>query len=174
MHGVGITVTCGAIVGLGCVAWNRTSLSELGWTLREPARWIVHGLLMTALFVASTFGVYGMMAGKQGIVDLAAAISAMPSEDRSFFLVMGARNAFLEETLFRGSLLIALEKRWGSLVAILLSAAIHALHHRAFAPVPLLVKFTFAVVMATSVVRTRSLVPAAIAHALLWTIAGYA
>jgi len=49
---------------------------------------------------------------------------------------------------------------------------LHAVHHRALDPVPLTMKFIFALMMSMVTVRTRSLWPSAVAHTLLWAIAG--
>jgi membrane protease YdiL (CAAX protease family) len=173
MIAVGSMITCGGIVGLGCVVWGRTSLRNLGWTMRGQAvRLILFGLVLTALFTSCVFGVYAGMGGRDGVQTLALAITAMPKDERLFFFIMGTRNAFLEETLFRGALLQALAERWGLTIAIVLSSAMHALHHRTLEAIPLLVKFVFALVASVVTVRARSLWPSAIAHALLWAIAG--
>ena len=169
---VQVALFCGALVGLGCVVWGRTSLRELGWRFDNPGRLVVLGLLLSAALIGTVFGVYALMAGRDGVLGLWRAVVTMSSEERLFYFVMGARNAFIEETLFRGSLLTALRARLGGHSAVLISSAIHASFHRSLDPVPLLVKLVFAIAISAMVVRTRSLVPGAIAHTLLWAIVG--
>jgi membrane protease YdiL (CAAX protease family) len=83
---------------------------------------------------------------------------------------MGAKVAFVEETLFRGDLLASLRRRMGTNAAIVVSSAVFAIFHRTLEPVPLVMKFLMGALFAIATTRTRSLVPAALAHALLWAI----
>jgi membrane protease YdiL (CAAX protease family) len=167
---VGTTLTLGGIVGLGSLVWGRTTLLGLGWTFREPWRWVIVGLAQTALIVGVIFAVVGVIGGTDAVRGLGEAVTSTSPGMRAFFAVMGVRNALLEESLFRGDLLRTLEPRLGSAGAVVASSAVFAAYHRTIAPVPLFMKFIMGLVFAASASRTRSLVPSAIAHALVWAV----
>jgi len=167
---LGLVVQFGGIVWLGSVVWGRSSLRGLGWTFASATRLVVEGLALTVVLVGLVYAVYAAMEGAEGVHELTQAIATLPLGRRVFFTVMGARNAFVEETLFRGDLLGALEKRWGKVAGVLLSSVVFALYHRTLTPVPLAMKFVTGALYAVATVRARSLVPAAIGHWLLWAI----
>lgn len=167
---LGTLITCGGVVGLGSVVWGQRSLRELGWTFARPLRLVLVAVVQTAAILALIVLAYGLFGGPAGIRQLGQAVMSIPIGQRLFFAVMGVRNAFFEETLFRGDLQGALGRRMGALPAVLLSSAVFALYHRTLAPVPLAMKFLTGLVFALGVVRTRSLVPSALAHALVWAI----
>lgn len=168
---LGALVTCGGVVGLGCVLWGRRSLRELGWTGRgRPAAMLGAGLALTGIVVVLVFAAYAGLAGLDGVHGLVEAMASLPLERRVFFLVMGAKVAFVEETLFRGHLCKAIETRGGTVVAVVASSVVFALFHRTLSPVPLLMKLVFGLLFATAAVRTRSLWPSAIAHTGMWAI----
>jgi membrane protease YdiL (CAAX protease family) len=167
---LGIAFQCGALVGLGCVVWGRTSLRGLGWTAAEPRRLVGIGLAVTALFIAMIVAVYGIFGGWGGVRELGHAIATLPIGRRVWFTVMGAKVAFVEETLFRGDLLKALTARMGTTAGIVVSSIVFAFFHRTLEPVPLVMKFFMGVMFAVSAAKTGSLVPGALAHWLLWAI----
>jgi membrane protease YdiL (CAAX protease family) len=167
---LGTLITCGIVVGLGSVVWGKRSLRELGWTFAQPPRLLGVAVVQTAAILALIVAVYGLFGGPAGIRQLAQAVLSIPPGKRLFFAVMGVRNAFFEETLFRGDLQGALGRRMGALPAVLLSSIAFALYHRTLTPVPLAMKFITGLIFAYGVVRTRSLVPSALAHALVWAI----
>lgn len=167
----GALVTIGGVVGLGCVAWGRRSLRELGWTTRGRTIPLFGlGVALTALVVGLVFAAYAGLAGLDGVRGLADAIASLPLDRRVFFLVMGAKVAFVEETVFRGDLLKSLSARTGPVVAIVASSVAFALYHRSLDPVPLGMKLLFGLVFATAAVRTRSLWPSLMAHTGMWAI----
>lgn len=167
-----LLVYLGLIVALGCVWLGKTSLRELGWRFSPLPRLVAWGLVQTGLLVGLVFAVYAALAGLRGVQGLAAAIAAIPLPERLFYLVAGAKVAFVEETLFRGDLLGKLAQRSSVVVAVLLSSSLFALFHRTLAPVPLGMKLVLGVIFAVFTLRTRSLVPSAIGHWLLWVIVG--
>jgi membrane protease YdiL (CAAX protease family) len=170
---IGMLVTCGGVVWLGCVVWAGQSLATLGWRAPKPIRLVLLGLLLTSLLLASVFALVALLGGKHAVHELAAAIANMPASERIFFTLMGAKIAFAEETLFRGLLLSALTRKLGALAALVLSSVIFGLYHRSFVPVPLLLmKMALGAMFGVFTIASRSLVPAWIGHWLLWAIAG--
>jgi membrane protease YdiL (CAAX protease family) len=170
---VGTVVTVGGIVGLGCGVWAKRSLAALGWRAKEPVRLGLLGLLLTAVLFASVFIFVGLLGGLDPIRALAKAIATMPLGERVFFTLMGAKVAFVEETLFRGLLLPSLAQKLGTVAALVLSSVIFGLYHRSLFPVPLLLmKMVLGTLLGVFALASRSLVPSWIGHSLLWAIAG--
>lgn len=168
-----MAVTCGGIVWLGCVRHGRGSFRALSWAIHGRPGWmLLLSLLHTACFSLLAYGTAVWLFGSAGIAWLTSAAASMPASERLFFLVLGSKVAFVEESLFRGFVLPAFSAKWGVLAAVLGSSLLFAVSHRTLAPTFLLVKLIFGVVSAAFVLRCRSLVPTAIAHAALWTIFG--
>jgi membrane protease YdiL (CAAX protease family) len=167
---VGTAITCGGVVGLGSVVWGHSSLRGLGWTFASPRRLIQVGLVQASVCIGMVFLVVGAIGGVAGIEELGKAIRSLSLAQRIFFLVMGVKIAFLEETLFRGDLLLALRSRIGPLAAIVVSSIVFALYHRTLAPLPLFMRFAMGAVFAIGATTTGSLVAPALAHALVWAI----
>lgn len=167
---LGTLVTVGGVVGLGCVVAGRRSLRELGWTFERPLLLVAIGLAATALVVGMVFGAYAFMGGVAAVRELATTLAAMPFAERAVFFVLGAKVAFVEETLFRGDLLRTLRARIGVVAAVILSSVVFALFHRTTDVLPLTMKLLFGLVFALTMVRTGSLWPSAIAHTLMWAI----
>lgn len=165
-------LTLGGFVVLGCVILGKTSLKELGWTLKNPVRGVGLGLLQTGVVVGLVFLVYFGMAGMGGVSGLASNIAAIPLSERLFLIVAGTKVAIVEETLFRGDLLGRLVDRWGPALGVVVSSVIFALYHRTFATVPLSMKLVFGLIFAVTTLKSRSLVPSTIGHTLLWVIVG--
>jgi membrane protease YdiL (CAAX protease family) len=167
---LGFVFALGGLTALGSVVWGRTSLRALGWRFENPRRLVLVGLVQLALFVALVVAVYAIIGGASGVRSLAATLVTMPLGRRLYFAVMGTKVAFVEETLFRGDLLLSIERRFGTTAAVLGSSAVFALYHRTLDPVPLVMKMLLGLLFAASAVRTRSLLPSTLAHALLWAI----
>lgn len=171
---LGAAVTLLGIVWLGCVRLGLGSLRALGWTARGRPGWMLaFGLLQTVCFSLMAFtAAAALLGGREGIGILATAATTMPASERTFYVIMGSKVSFVEESLFRGFLLQSLSAKWGLVAAIVLSSVLFAVFHRLTSPPFLLLKFLFGAVSAVSVVLTRSLIPTAIAHAALWAIFG--
>jgi membrane protease YdiL (CAAX protease family) len=118
--------------------------------------------------MVSVYGIF--FGGVAGIRELGHALASLSISQRVFFALMGMKIAFFEESLFRGDLLHSLTPKLGTMAAMIVSSGIFALHHRTLAPIPLAMKFVMGFLFALSTVRTRSLVPSAVSHALLWAI----
>jgi membrane protease YdiL (CAAX protease family) len=169
---VGTLVTCGGIVGLGCVWWARRSLASLGWRAPHPLRLVLFGLATTALLFAGIFGMVALLGGGAGVQAFARAIAHMPAGERLFFTLMGAKVAFAEETLFRGLLQPSLVPKLGAAGAIVTTSVIFALYHRSLTPVPLvLMKMVLGTLLGAAAHTSRSLVPSWMGHWLMWAIA---
>jgi membrane protease YdiL (CAAX protease family) len=169
----GTLVTCGGIVGLGCVVWARRSLASLGWRAPHPVRLALLGFLLTALLFAGVLGIVALLGGTLGVEAFASAVVNMPASERLFFAIMGAKVAFAEETVFRGLLLTSLAQRLGPATAVVLTSVVFGLYHRAVFPVPLLLlKMALGLLLGVFTLASRSLVPAWMAHSLLWAVAG--
>lgn len=167
---LGTLITCGLIVGLGIVKWGKTSLRDLGWTSKNIGVAIAVGLIQSAVIIAAIGGVYFAMGGMEGLREYGHAIVSLTIAQRVFFTVAGIRNAFFEETLFRGDLSKAIEVRFGAIAAVVLSSAVFALHHRTLSPISLGMKFAMGAIWALSAIRMKTLVPSALSHALTWAI----
>ncbi len=165
---VGVAASCGGVIGLGCLRWGKQSLRELGWTWEPLGRLVAVGLAVTAVIVGLVVGIYASSAG--GLSELCHDMTSLTLGQRAFFAVMGAKNAFVEETLFRGDLQGALARRSRPIVAVMGSSVVFALFHRTLAPIPLAMKLVTGLLFALAAQRTRSLVPSAIGHALSWAI----
>jgi membrane protease YdiL (CAAX protease family) len=166
----GMVVSFGIVVWLGCVVWGRRSLRDLGWRFSPLVPLVLVGLLQTAVVIGMVFAAYALLVGANGVRGLAHAIASMPASDRVFYAQAGIKIAFIEETLFRGDLRLAIERRFGAVSAIVVSSVVFALFHRTLAPAPLVMKFLTGVVLALAATRMRSLLPSAMAHALMWSI----
>jgi membrane protease YdiL (CAAX protease family) len=173
-------VDCGGVVWLGCIVWGKRSLRELGWRFPGPLRLIGIGLAQTAVIVGAIFAIVGLVGGLPAVRELAGDVGASSPGQHAFYGLLGVKIAFWEETLFRGDLLRALEERMGAVAALLASSAVFALYHlhlddlaggyRTVFTVGLAMKFLMGAVFATSAIGLRSLLPGAVAHALLWAI----
>lgn len=170
---LGTLIIGGGVLWLGCVVWARQSLHSLGWRAPHPVHLVGLGLLLTALSLLAVFTFVAVRGGMDQVRGLADAIRQMPASDRVFFTIMGAKVAFAEETLFRGLLLPALARKTGTIAAVVLSSVVFGLYHRLVFPLPILfMKVLLGSFLAVFTVASRSLLPAWIAHSLLWAIAG--
>jgi membrane protease YdiL (CAAX protease family) len=173
LHLLGTAVTCLGIVWLGCVRFGLGSFRALGWSWQgRPGRMLWFGALQTVLFALLVYAATVSLYGRAGVEGLTSAVLTMPAGERVFYLVMGSKVAFAEESLFRGFVLPTMAASWGLLAAVLVSSVLFAVYHRLTAPPFLLIKLSFGIVSCASVLLCRSLVPTTIAHAALWTIFG--
>jgi len=134
---------------------------------------VLLGLLTTALLLAGVFGLVAVLGGADGVREFAGAIANTPAGERLFFTLMGAKVAFVEETVFRGLLQSSLVPKLGAAGAVLITSVIFGLYHRSLVPVPLLLmKMVLGTLLGAAALVSRSLVPSWMAHWLLWAIAG--
>jgi membrane protease YdiL (CAAX protease family) len=175
-------VDCGGVVWLGCVVWGGSSLRDLGWRFDRLPLLIATGLAQTALVIGAIFALVTLRGGLADARELAQDVAALTVGKHVFYGVLGAKVAFWEETLFRGDLLRALSSRMHAGAAVVLSSVVFALYHFHFSDIAgsirdifslgIVFKLVPGLAFALSTVRLRSLLPGAIAHALLWAIMG--
>jgi membrane protease YdiL (CAAX protease family) len=171
---VGTVFGCVGVVGFGIVVWGRTSLRDLGWRFDRPVRLVAVGLALAAVLIGLVAAAYRVFGGPEGLGKLAQTLASYSLGRRIFFTVMGVKIAFVEESLFRGDLIRTLTPRIGTIAAVIIAALIHAIWHRGLNPISLSMKVLVALLMGVVAVRTKSLVPSAIAHALSWAVLGSA
>ena len=99
-------------------------------------------------------------------------VKGQTAAERITFMAIGIQAAFIEESLFRGNLLPALEKKMNGKAALPLSAVLFAAYHLNPNPVSLVGKTMSGLVYATLRKAKGSLVAPAIAHGLFWTVVG--
>ncbi|WP_394839803.1 CPBP family intramembrane metalloprotease [Pendulispora rubella] len=173
-------VDCGGVVWLGCLRWGKSSLRDLGWRFAHPLRLVLVGLALTTMHVGTVFAAVALFEGGTVVREFAGNVVALSVGQHLFYGFLGVKIAFWEETLFRGDLLRALERRMRVAPVLLASGVIFALYHlhlddlaegyRVFLSPGFLVKGFIGAIYAFTVIRTRSLLPVAIAHALSWAI----
>lgn len=167
---LGTLVTVGGVVWLGCMRWSIASLRELGWCFEGWPRLLALGAALTLVYALLIFVTVLCTGGSNGVASFATAVAAVSGGTRLYFLLMGAKVAFVEETLFRGALLRSLQARLGAAAAVLISSALFALFHLDLTPSSLLLKMLYGAIAALATLRTGSLLPAALAHTLTWAI----
>jgi membrane protease YdiL (CAAX protease family) len=160
------------IFWLGTLKLGRLRASDLGWTKFDVRSHVAPGLLGAAVGVLVMFGVVELFFGQARA--LLVSITQFAPEQRVFFLLVGCQAAVVEETIFRGYLQRNLEVNIGRVGSIVCTSIVFALFHLSLHPAGLLVKFLFGVIFGVLWVRSQSLWPPAIAHALIWLMAGSA
>jgi membrane protease YdiL (CAAX protease family) len=168
---VGVALTIPVVLALARL--GRTNLRDLGWRTDAPLRHVVVGVAGGVFLVLATAGLVGIVA-PGGVESLLSAVVSWTPRQRLLFVIIGIGAAFSEETIFRGWLQRALAERMGTWPGLLLCALIFAAMHLAFRPAALAVKLIFGVVLGALALRTRSLVPSAVAHAVAWSLLGFA
>ena len=173
---VAIFLLVATIFGAVGLVWYG-SVKSVGRTWREL------GWHTDQLGQQLAFGVLGGLACLTVVTGVLWVLGVSPSEvfegvrhttlaERLVFMSVGIQAAFIEESLFRGNLLPALEKRMSGKAALPLSAVIFAAYHLNPNPVSMVTKTFFGMIYAGLNKAKRSLVAPAIAHALFWTIVG--
>jgi uncharacterized protein len=165
-----VALEVGLVVVFGLLVVGKLSLRELGWRSERPGAHIALGLAGGVVCTGIVFA-------------LSAALGASPSEvgrtiadytaaQRLLFVLIGLQAAFVEESLFRGYLQPTLVEKLGPMFGVVVGALVFAVYHLSFAPLPLAGKVLLGLVFGLLSYRTRSLYPGAIAHAMLWMVAG--
>jgi membrane protease YdiL (CAAX protease family) len=177
-------VDCGGVVMLGCVVWGKRSLRDLGWRFSAPLRLIGAGFVALLVVLGALAAGVALRAGRAGLAEVAHEVAAQSLGEHAYFGLLGVKIAFWEETLFRGDLLSVLRARAGTAAAVVLSGVIFGFYHLGWNDVRaglggilspgILLKMVMGGVFAVVTVRSRSLVPSAIAHASLWGVMGLA
>ncbi|MDZ4836555.1 MAG: type II CAAX endopeptidase family protein [Candidatus Melainabacteria bacterium] len=120
-------------------------------------------LVMVAGLVAQKFGSQGSSNPIVAVV-LSSVKEANPLAIIMFLITLGVLPALCEETLFRGFLYTNLRRKFGAFLSIIFSAALFSLAH--FDPGGALPLFVLGALFAFVFERTKSLVPAMVAHCM--------
>jgi membrane protease YdiL (CAAX protease family) len=166
-------LTAGGVVMGGVVRAGGMSLRDLGWRTDRLGRDIALALPGNAAAIAGIL-LTGIALGVTSLGDVAATIAGYSPLEHLVFCAIGLSAAFTEESLFRGYLQPGLVKRLGPTAGIVVGAAIFSLYHLNFGAASLLGKLLAGLVFGVLRHRTGSLVPGAIAHALIWIVLGAA
>jgi len=167
-----LTMTYGAVL---CVTWllARASGVPFGSAVgvrRVPIATVLLGAVLATVVGRGAAALWGVL-----ITALDIDVAGMDTDPTQLFapgplgiaatvLVAVVLAPIAEEVVFRGVLLSALERRWGSTTAIVASSGVFALMHvTPFAIVPI---FVLALVLGNLFVRTRSLTVCIAAHAV--------
>lgn len=167
-----IVVPIGALglVAYGSVRGPRRSWRELGWHTDNLGRHVLSGVLAGAAAVLTVLIIQRGLG--QTWSEITTALTAPSLAERMVFIAIGIQAGFIEESLFRGNLLPALQKRLPAWAALLIQAVVFALYHLNFRPVSLLAKTLLGGIFGAVRGRDGSLVGCAVAHAILWSIVG--
>lgn len=167
--GLGIVVGT-ALVYYASLRQPRRTLAALGWHTERLAAQLVFGVL-GGLFISAFLVVLLHFFGVP-MQESLTRIASYSWKERAFFLLIGVVAATIEESLFRGNLLPALIRRFGTPIALVLAAIIFAAYHLNFRPASMIFKTTAGLVYGTLYLRHRALISPAVAHALNWFIVG--
>jgi len=159
----------GGLLGAPLLASRRKGAGSLrhdfgfGFELRD-LRWLSVGVACQIIAVPILYLLLQQLTG-----DLDVGAAARELTDRAHgpaFLVLGLLLTFaapvIEELFYRGLLLRAAERRWGTRTAVIVSSGVFAGSHFQLVQFPAL--FGFAVVLAVLTVRAGRLGPAIAAH----------
>lgn len=172
---VGFLLTLAAFGALVLVAWAsvtglRRSWHAAGWHTQSLGGQLLRGAMGTGLAVAATIGML-LVAGTPWAM-MKSIITGWPLAQRVLFVAVGVQAAFIEETLFRGNLLGALQQRLPYAASIIITSAVFAAYHQQWAWQALVGKFAVGVAFAVARHRNGGLWGSAFAHAATWAIVG--
>jgi membrane protease YdiL (CAAX protease family) len=173
---VGLLVAEGVVLGAGLVWWGSLkgpgrTWRELGWHRDGLGARVAWGLAGGAAAVALVGAVHLALGDTvEGFLEAL----RVPPEQRLMLAAIGLSAAFFEESLFRGNLQPLLVARWGRPAGLLATALVFALAHLSPRPLALLVKGLLGLLFGALRARDGSLWSSAIAHALVWVVAGTA
>jgi membrane protease YdiL (CAAX protease family) len=157
-------------VYLGSVKQPRVTWRELGWHGDRLGSQVLFGVLGGVACVALTVGALLALGTPAG--EVFGQMREYTLAQRGLFLLIGVQAGFIEESLFRGNLLRVLEKRMNPWAALGVSALVFAIYHLNPSPVSLALKTAIGLVLGWLAQKQKSLVAPAIAHALMWVLAG--
>jgi membrane protease YdiL (CAAX protease family) len=144
--------------------WKTDRRGPVGLIMAGVLTWFAAiPLVVVAGFVASKFGSTGSSNPIVAVV-LSSVKDANPMAIGMFFITLGVLPALCEETLFRGFLYTNLRRKFGAFLSIVFSATLFSLAH--FDPGGAIPLFTLGALFAFVFERTKSLVPAMVAHCM--------
>ncbi|MCB9684126.1 MAG: CPBP family intramembrane metalloprotease [Alphaproteobacteria bacterium] len=167
------TIDAALVVGALLVAFGGRSLGDLGWSAEErPVRAAVLGVAGAALGVSLIVAVGALLGGVDGVRETVAGFVGLTPGQRVLMATIGLGAAFVEETVFRGTLQPALVARLGRPAGIAVGAVIFSAYHLRFGPVGFLVKAIFGAIFGTLRESTDRNWAGAVAHAGIWLVVG--
>lgn len=174
---VGFLLVFTAIGALGLVWFcsvrqPQRSWRELGWHTDRLLSHLAQGVLAGLVAVASIVAIHVLLGETLG--EAVEALFAVSWSQRLVLLAIGLQAAFIEESLFRGNLQPLLQRRLGAVVGIVLTAVIFAAYHLNPSPLSLAGKFLLGLIFGRARAADGSLVAPAVAHAMVWALAGLA
>jgi membrane protease YdiL (CAAX protease family) len=151
----------------------RLPLAAAGWS-SPRGRDLVLGVAGFLACAAAVLVIVAVPSGGLGaaLADVAASVASFSLRQRLLFVLVGALAAFTEETIFRGLLQPALQRRLGRAGGLVVTALVFALYHLKLRPIALLGKLTTGLVLGGLRNRTGTLWAPALAHALIWVVLG--
>ena len=169
--GIAVATTHSNLIGSG-VGYVFLAAVPCLWVRREggvsvlglratPARLVTAGLLFGVSFLALNVLVQALIPFHPDDSALEAAVLGAPLP--ILILVLGVAAPIAEELIFRGVLMPAFAQRFGTRIAIVVSALVFSLYH--LSPPQLIPAFISGLALGALATRTRSLVPGMIAHA---------
>lgn len=166
----GTLLTGGVVVWVGSLRAVGGTWRTLGWHTDRLGRSLLLGILGAFAAVCVPIGL--QLAYGATITEVMEDLAQVTVAQRLVFLCIGMHAGFLEESMFRGNLQPSLQARLGRPAGLALTAAIFAIYHMSLAPLALASKFTLGLIFGAVRGRNGSLVAPAVAHALVWTVAG--
>lgn len=160
------------ILWLGLLKAGGLRLRDLGWTRPRRGRDLLLGAVGAAASVALLATTVAVLGGHAG--EFIRRAAELEARERLLLLCIGALAAVTEETIFRGYLQSSLHRRWGPVVAVLVTAALFALYHLQLSPVALFIKFGIGLIFGSLRLTTGTLWSPAAAHLLVWVLIGAA
>jgi len=171
---IGALLSAGYLLVLGCVWWvaRRRGVTFADAVGMRPASGAAFagGVLLAVVVGRLAAGAWGIalqyldVPGSPQDVDPSRLFPATPAGILVAFLVAVVLAPLAEEVLFRGVLLSALSRRWGTAVAVFGSSAVFSAMHVSPIAVPPI--FVLALVLGWLFVRTRSLTVCIVAHSV--------
>lgn len=161
------------LVWFGSVRQPKRSWRELGWHAdRLPLR-LAQGVMAGLIAVACIVAIHVLLGEPVGQA-VEGLFTDVSWSQRLALMAIGLQAAFIEESLFRGNLQPLLQRRFGAVVGLALTAVVFSAYHLNPSPVSLGGKFLLGLIFGRARAADGSLVAPATAHALVWALAGLA
>jgi membrane protease YdiL (CAAX protease family) len=160
------------LVWLASVRQPKRSWRELGWHTDRLALRAAQGALFGLMGVAAMLAIHVLLGEPLG--QAAQRLVDVSAPQRLVLVAIGLQAAFIEESLFRGNLQPLLQRRFGATVGLALTACVFGAYHLNPSPHALGGKVVLGLLFGRARGADGSLVAPAVAHALVWALAGLA
>jgi membrane protease YdiL (CAAX protease family) len=160
-----VVVSVGGWLAIYSVKQVYGSWQAMGWNTKQLWRQLAWGVVFGVVGAVITSCVIHLFFGTP-FSDIGEAIVAVPIGDRFVFVLIGLHAGLVEESLFRGNLFGALQKRCPWLLAFIIQAAVFSLYHLSFGPASLINKCLLGMVFAMPqlIFKQRTLLSGAVSH----------